>query len=354
MEKKIIISQIPDTVDEAERHRLRVAAYCRVSRDSDAQDGSFEMQMEYYRDYINSRPDYILIGIYGDYGKSGRSVVKRTELNRLLNDCREGKVDLILTKSVSRFARNLPECVAMVRELKAMHVAVYFEKENLNTGDEKNELLLSILATIAQEESNSIGQNLSWARKKHCEMGQPWERARYGYRSIGKEHRWVVQESEAVRVRLAFYLAGSGSNYREIMAALNELEEVEQTGRVWNNTPVRNLLTSVVYIGDYLSNKEIRVAAKNGVKRRKNRGEEEQIYIEEHHEPLVGRELFEKVQELVKRGLLNSRRIRFSEEDRRILEACRQLAEKEMENDGRDESEEDLKNWSNRCGRHER
>lgn len=313
-----------------EGRRLRAAAYCRVSTRSDLQDGSFEIQMEYYRKYIESREEMQLVGLYGDHGKSGRSMTKREELNRLLNDCREGKIDLVLTKSVSRFARNLSECISTVRMLKEQGVSIFFEREGLYTGDAGSELLLSILAAIAQEESNSIGQNLKWARRKRYEAGQPWEPASYGYRSVGSGHRWVTEESEAKRVRTAFYLAGSGANYAEILAELNRLEELEGTGKVWKHTPLVNLLTNYAYIGDYLSNKEISVSTADGVKRRKNRGEQDQIYIEGHQEPLVSRELFEGVGEMLKRHMLFVRKTRYTKDELALMEYCRKLAREEI------------------------
>jgi DNA invertase Pin-like site-specific DNA recombinase len=283
------------------------------------------MQMEYYRRYIEERPDLILAGLYGDHGKSGRSMKERPELNRLLGDCREGKIDLILTKSVSRFARNLPECLAAIRELKAMQVDVYFEKEHLNTGDEKGELFLSILATIAQEESRNLAQNLEWSRIRHYEMGQPFEKASYGYRSKGPEHRWVIEENEAKRVRQAFYLAGKGHKYPQILAALNALETKEATGKIWRQTPLVNLLTNVSYIGDFLSNKECTIVDQKGIRRGRNRGHKDQFYIEDHHEPLVSRELFAGVGELIQKHLLFEKKHKYLEEELVLLEKCRQL-----------------------------
>lgn len=309
--------------------RLRVAAYCRVSTSRDMQDGSFETQMSYYREYIEGHPDMILVGLYGDQGKSGLTMKKRPELNRLLKDCEDGKIDLILTKSVSRFARNLSECVSTVRKLKQQQVTVYFEKENLDTSDERNELLLSILATMAQEESISISQNMRWSKKRRYEMGQPPDVPSYAYRSVGSDHKWVVVESQARRVRLAFYLAGIGTKYPEIREALNALEKAEDTGRVWNHTSLLKLLTHLSYIGDYLSNRECSIATEEGAKRVKNRGYVDQFYMEGHHEPLVSRELFWGVRALIERHLLSARKSKYSEEDLRLMEYCRELAEKE-------------------------
>ena len=154
-----------------EEKKLRTAAYCRVSTQSDTQDGSFEVQCEYYEKLIKRDPNMEFVGVYGDHGKSGRSMRGRKELNRLIKDCEIGSVDLVLTKSISRFARNLQECVETIRHLKELGVIVRFEKENLDTETMGGELILSILATIAQEESNSISQNTVWSRRKHIEKG---------------------------------------------------------------------------------------------------------------------------------------------------------------------------------------
>lgn len=227
-----------------EGKKLRTAAYCRVSTTSDTQDGSFEVQCDYYEKLIRNDPNMEFVGVYGDHGKSGRAMKGRKELNRLIKDCEAGKIDLILTKSISRFARNMLECVEAIRHLKECGVTVRFEKENLDTETMGGELMLGILATIAQEESNSISMNLSWSRQKHVEKGQPWDTARYGFVSVGKEHRWEVVEHEAEVVRQAFYMAGMCYTYGEIAEELTRMEKEDGNGRIWNKAPVVNLLRS--------------------------------------------------------------------------------------------------------------
>ena len=309
----------------------RAAAHCRVSTNRDMQDGSFEMQCAHYKKRIEDDPTLTLAGIYGDHGKSGRFVKGRKELNRLLKDCEDGKVDIIYTKSISRFARNLVECIDLIRKLKGLGVTIVFEKEGLDTGNQANELLLGILATIAQEESVSISQNMKWARRKRYEMGQPMERASYGFRSFGKEHRWDIHEPEAKRVRLAFYMAGMCHNYKEIRTALNRLEEAEGTGKVWNGTPLRNLLTNLACIGDYLSNKECIYADEDGVIHRgKNRGYADQFYIEAHHPAIVSRDLFEHVGQLIERTILYSFRSNFTEDEVAFMQECMEVTHREF------------------------
>lgn len=310
-----------------EQKKKRAAAYCRVSTKQDLQDGSFDMQCTYFQRKIQEDPDLELAGIYGDHGKSGRAVKGRKELDRLLKDCKAGKIDVIYTKSISRFARNMGECIELIRRLKDWGVSVVFEKEELDTGAQVNELLLGILAAIAQEESAAISQNMKWARRKYYEMGQPVEKVSYGFRSTGKNHQWKICQPEAKRVRMAFYMAGMCRNYREIRRALNQLEETERTGKVWNHTPIRYLLSNVVYIGDYLSNKDCVYADGNGVHRGKNKGQADQFYIENHHSAIVSREVFQCVGVLIERRILHSTRRYFSDEDIACMERSRKITE---------------------------
>lgn len=313
-----------------EKKILRTAAYCRVSSMSDTQDGSFETQCEYYRKLITESPEMELVGVYGDHGKSGRSMKGRTQLNKLIADCEAGKIDLILTKSISRFARNMMECVETIRHLRKLGVTVRFEKEGMDTESMGGELMLGILATIAQEESNSISQNLRWSRIKHLERGQPWTVARYGYVSVGKEHRWEIVKEQARVVRQAFYMAGMCYSYNEIRDELNRMEEENGSGKVWNKTPIVNLLRSSTYLGEYISNKECTIVDRDGnTKRVKNKGYVEQVLIEDHHPALVSRELYDVVQELLDTRVLNSCRTNFSAADEKLMERAIQIAARE-------------------------
>ena len=308
---------------------LRTAAYCRVSTQSDLQDGSFETQREYYLRYIEEQPSMILAGLYADHGKSGRSIANRPAFQQMLQDCRDGKIDLILTKSISRFARNMAECISVIRELKALHIGIFFEREGIDTMTRSSELLLSILAAIAQEESDSLRKNLQWSRQRHYEMGQPWEAASYGYRSCGKSHVWKIEPREACRVRTAFYLAGICRPYREICAALNQIEANEKSNKHWNHNPVIHLLSNCVYTGNYLTNKECTYVNESGIRHGKNTGQVDQFYIEGHHAPLISSPLFDRVQELLRRHLLFSQRTRFSDDDRRFMQTSIRLTEEE-------------------------
>ena len=315
-----------------DKKKIRACAYCRVSTASDMQDGSFEVQCEYYEQLIKSNPDMEFVGVYGDHGKSGRNMHNRTELNRMIRDCEAGIIDLILTKSISRFARNMAECVATVRHLKELGVQIRFEKENLDTNTMAGELILGILATIAQEESNSLSQNQAWSRTKHLERGETWTTPRYGYTSVGKNHKWEIVPQQAEVVRMAFYMAGKCCTYGEIRDEMNRMEREEGSDKVWTKPTVALLLRSENYVGDFLSNKDCKIVDADGKERRvKNKGFVDQVLIEGHHPPIVSHELYDVVQELIKYGSLNACRSVFSAEEKYLMEKANEIAEKEAQ-----------------------
>lgn len=315
-----------------EKRKLRAAAYCRVSTGTDLQDGSFETQCSYYQRRIEEDPALVCAGIYGDQGRSGRSIRSRPALQQLLNDCEEGRIDLILTKSVSRFARNLQECVEMTRRLSDLGVSVRFEREGLDTGSMDGELMLGILAAIAQEESASISSNIQWSRKKHLEKGQPWEKARYGYVSVGKEHVWQVVPREAAIVHRAFCMAALCHSTREIAAEMTRMEALSGSGRIWKKIPVTRLLRSEVYIGQYLSNKECRITDADGNTHRvRNKGYVDQLLIDNHHPPIVSRQLYAVVQDLLDRHIPGRHSGVCTPEEQDLIRQARQVAIQEAE-----------------------
>lgn len=294
----------------------RVAVYCRVSTLLEMQDSSFETQRDAYIQLIDSREDLVLADIYGDHGKSGVSIKHRPEFQRMLRDCEAGKIDIIMTKSISRFARNLRDCLATIDQLRRLGIPVLFEKEKLNTMDNQSELLLNVLAVIAQEESVSLGQNMRWARERRNAAGDPFHKPPYGYKQNKETKRWYIRENEAKRVRFAFQSASHGACYQEILKGLNAMEQEDGTGVVWGNTRLSYMLTNEAYIGDVLTNKTY---CPNRNSQIINRGERDQYYIEGHHEPIIDRETFDRVQTLVKRKLLWTRRKTFTQEDMDIL-----------------------------------
>lgn len=274
------------------RRKLRVAAYCRVSTLADSQDMSYETQCAHYTQYITQHPDYELAGIYGDRGKSGQYMKTRPELQRLLQDCESGKIDLILIKSVSRLARNMKECLEMLRKLQNLNVRVYFEREAMDSANPQTELFLSIVACIAQEESKSISRNLLWMHERRNREGRPvYPRACYGYTI--RNGIWRIHEAQARRVRLAFERADAGVPLARIREEMNALEAAEGTGKVWKITQPGQMLRRVDYMGDLLTNQYIPTGDGRRVR---NRGEKDQYYIEDHHIPIISREVFERVQ----------------------------------------------------------
>lgn len=285
---------------------LRVAAYCRVSTEKDLQEHSYESQQESFRQQIEADPTMTLAGIYGDIGKTGRSIHHRCGLQQLLQDCEDDKIDLVLVKSLSRFSRSLSDCLSMVRRLRELRIPVIFEKEGINTMDGSGELLISIMASIAQEESNSISENLRWSEKQSNAKGEPFFHPSYGYRRQEGSRAWEIQSEEAQRVYRAFELAATGEwSYQEILSELNRMEKAEGTGATWSKKRLIYLLTNVVYMGDCLTNRTYHVYTDKMVIR-PNRGERDQYYIEEHHTPIVSREMFQRVQQVMQSGLLHS------------------------------------------------
>ncbi len=312
---------IKNTTPDTEKAQKRVAVYCRVSTELEMQEGSFEVQIAYYRELITHAPGMTLVDVYGDKGKTGRNM-NRPEFQRLLADCEAGRIDLIITKSISRFARNMADCIEVARHLKELGIPILFEKEGINTMDSAGEMLLAVIAAMAQEESNSISQNCLWASEMHNADGKPHFHPSYGYAKVRRDWEWHVVEDEAKRVRLAFALAAEGKKYPEIIAALNELERSYGSEVRWTQNRVRYLLTNVSYVGDCLTNKNVALGRGRGV--RPNTGERAQYLIEGHHEPLVSREIFDLVQDKVRTGALHKRdmtRLHRLNENRRLAMA---------------------------------
>lgn len=289
----------------AEEKKLRAAAYARTSTDQEIQEGSFELQVKHFREMIEADPRLELVDVYGDLGKSGRNAETRPEFQRMLSDCEAGKIDVIYTKSVSRFARNIADLVEVLQRLRELGIRVVFEKEGLDSTKRQAEYLLHILGIVAEEESRSFGENVRLGLAMRAATGHPVGRTPYGYKRIDKDANWEIVGDEAKRVRLAFRLAGSGTCYPDIRKALNELEESEGTGADWGRERLRRLLRNEAYKGDVLTGKSYVVHGKTKQQRR-NKGEREQFYLEKHHDPIVTPELFDRVQNLMDLGLLNS------------------------------------------------
>lgn len=278
--------------------RLRVAAYCRVSTDSEEQESSYEAQCSHYSAYIRANPAWELVGIYADEGITGTSTRRREQFKRMVRDCEAGKVDLVVTKSISRFARNTLDCLQYIRRLKALGIAVYFEKENINTLDAKGEVLITIMASIAQQESASISQNVRMGIQYRMQEGKGRLNTVF-FLGLQKDERSgalvaVPGEADVVRRIYREYLEGFSP------AAIGRRLDADGTptpagGRQWYASTVSSILQNEKYCGDLLLQKWY---TPDFLHRRvvRNTGQLPQYYVEDDHEPVVPKEVFFQVQ----------------------------------------------------------
>ena len=281
----------------AEPRRRRTAGYARVSTDHEEQASSYEMQMAHYKNYIESRADWDFVGMYSDEGISGTNTKKRDGFNQMIEDVLAGKIDLIITKSVSRFARNTVDSLQNVRKLKEHGVEIYFEKENIWTFDTRGELLLTLLASFAQEESRSIGDNIRWGVRRRFAEGIPnGHKAPYGYTWDGEMFRIVPAEGKVVKEIYRRYLAGESA-----YAIANSLAEhgiMGRQGRPIEQTTVKDILSNCSYTGTMALQKNY---ITEGHIRKRNKGELPMYLVEGTFEPLVSKTDFDKAQEIRKR-----------------------------------------------------
>lgn len=286
------------TTHRAITRKLKVCAYGRVSTDSEDQQSSFELQVSYYTNYIKQNPEWIFAGIYADEGISGTNTTKRTDFGRMIKDCMSGKIDLIITKSISRFARNTVDCLHYVRMLKEKNVAVYFEEQNINTLDMSGELLLSILSSLAQEESRNISMNVLWGLSKRYEEGRVIVNHNkfMGY-TKNKEGDLVIvpEEAEIVKKIFRFYLEGDSVNMIKKKLEAEGIKTVTNKS-TWYETVIMKMLKNEKYMGDALLQKTYTVDYLSK-KRCINKGERQQYYVEGSHEAIIPKPLFYKVQE---------------------------------------------------------
>jgi DNA invertase Pin-like site-specific DNA recombinase len=276
--------------------RIRVAAYCRVSTDRPDQEGSFELQQQYFRKLYEDSENEELTGIYADQGVSGTSAEARSEFQRLLTDCRKGLIDRVVCKSLSRFSRNIRDCLSTLRELKLLGISVYFEKENLDTAELSDEIMLTVLEGLAQEESASISRNTRWSLTRRMKEGTlKVARVPYGYRKDNAGNLMIDEEpAEVVRRIFRLYLSGLGA--RRIAKTLNDEGIPSPTGKSWGNVTILKILSQEKYIGDIRWQKTRSTFM--GDKWQVNRGDTESFYIENAHPAIIDRETFQKASEL--------------------------------------------------------
>ena len=280
--------------EQEKTKQIRVAAYCRVSTDSKDQQDSFTAQVKHYTNLIAENPEWTLVDIYADEGITGMSMKKRDDFNRLLADCGRGKIDRVITKSVSRFARNTIDCLSTVRMLSELGVSVMFEKERIDTAKMSGEFLLALAGTQAQDESVSISGNVRWSYERRMKSGDFLGNvAPFGYTLI--DGTLVVNESEAEIVRLIYEMYLSGVSKYRIAQKLNETHPIRQ----WQNGTVDYILNNERYIGEALLQKKYTTENFPFI-RKKNNGEKAMYYVTNSHPPIIEKEQFEAVQSLQK------------------------------------------------------
>ena len=293
---------------EENKPKLKVAAYCRVSTDSDEQAGSYEMQVQHYTEYIGRNKEWELAGIYTDDGISGTNTKKREGFNEMIDDCMAGKVDMIITKSISRFARNTIDCLKYVRQLREKNIAIIFEKENINTLEASGELLLTIMASLAQQESASLSQNVKLGLQFRYQEGKVQVNHEHflGY-TKDEDGNLIIDEDEAKIIRRIYREYLEGASLRDIADGL-ERDKIKTGGKryKWHLSTVRGILRNEKYMGDALLQKTITTDYIEKIRIR-NDGTVPQYYVKDSQEPIIARDIFAQVQEeMIRRANLMS------------------------------------------------
>lgn len=283
----------------AQPEQKRVCAYCRVSTDQNEQLSSYRLQVEYYTDFIHQNPLWQFCGVYADLGISGTTMKQRTNFIKMITACKEGNIDYIITKSISRFARNTLDCLNCVHELKMLPrpVGIYFEKERIDSLDSGSELLLSILSSLAQDESRNISENIRWSRQKLYQQGNIYCGATYllGY-NLNEQKQLVINENQAVIVRRIYKEFLNEIPLSKIAQGLTDDEIKTAKGySVWKSNTVYQILRNEKYCGDVLTHKRF-VSDYLTHKIEVNKGQQPQFYIANHHSAIVSRDDWNLVQ----------------------------------------------------------
>lgn len=280
------------------RPKKNVCAYCRVSTDSAKQHTSYVAQTEYYQKYIQSRDEWVFAGIFADEAKSGTKVKNRNEFLRMIKECERGNIDIIITKSVTRFARNTVDSIETIRKLKRLGIAIYFEKENINTMSEQSEQMLTILSSIAQGEAENISTNSRWGIQKRFQDGTyTLGCVAYGY-TKDENGEIVIKEDEAEIVRRIYneYLCGRGSYTIAKCLNYDEIPTV-RTAEKWNDNVVKGILQNPIYEGELLMQKTYTTEGLPFIKK-KNNGEMPMYSIKENHQAIITKQQAERVREI--------------------------------------------------------
>lgn len=288
----MIIRKI-DAQEPAAAQKLRMAAYCRVSTENADQKESLEAQKAHYETWIKRHSDWEFAGVFYDFGISGIKADSRDGLQALLYACRTGSIDYVLTKSISRFSRNTADCLSLVRELLSCNIPIYFEKENIDTGSMDSELILSMLSSMAQDESESISKNVKWSIQQRIEAGT----FKFGYPPYGyakdANGDLVIEPTEAEVIRLIFSSALNGIGTYKIAQMLESRGIPTRKGGKWSGSTIKGILVNEKYYGAAAF---MKTYTDSSFRRHNNHGEVDSYYAEEHHEPIISREVFDKVQ----------------------------------------------------------
>lgn len=302
------VTIIPAKVQTAESrdkyHQLRVAAYCRVSTAQEEQQNSYQVQIAYYTDLINRKKEWTLAGIFADEGISGTQTKKRTEFNRMIRMCRNKKIDLVITKSISRFARNTVDCLEYVRQLKDLGIGVIFEKENINTLTMTSEFMIALYGSFAQAESESISKNVSWGKEKAYREGKVQFQYKHllGYKK-GADGKPEIIPEEAETVKLIYTMFLDGHSMKNIALILHVKGIHTKTGSTeWRTNTITRILQNEKYVGDALLQKTFTSDCITH-KVVKNHGERPMYLVTNHHDPIIDRDTYNRVQqELARRN----------------------------------------------------
>ena len=285
-----------DALPQLEK-KLKVCAYARVSSGKDAMLHSLSAQVSYYNNLIQKTDGWEFVGVYADEAISGTKDT-REEFNRMVEDARAGKIDLIITKAISRFARNTAILLSTIRELTSLGVDVLFEEQNIHSISSEGEMILTLLASVAQEEARSTSENMKWRIKHNFEEGLPWGALLYGYKVI--DFKYYIVEEEAKVIRLIYKLFLNGLGKEGVARKLNEMGYKTRIGANWSDTSVRQILTNYDYTGNLILQKTYRIdyISKKSVV---NHGELPKYHVEESHDAIIDLETWNKVQEEMKR-----------------------------------------------------
>ena len=294
MEEKMITKI--DALPQLEK-KLKVCAYARVSSGKDAMLHSLSAQVSYYNNLIQRTDGWEFVGIYADEAISGTKDT-REEFNRMVEDARAGKIDLIITKAISRFARNTATLLATIRELSSLGVDVLFEEQNIHSMSSEGEMILTLLASVAQEEAKSTSENMKWRIKRNFEEGLPWGALLYGYKVI--DFKYYIVEEEAKVIRLIYELFLSGLGKEGVARKLNEMGYRTRIGAKWTDSSVRQILTNYDYTGNLILQKTYRIdyICKKSIV---NHGQLPKYHVEESHDAIVDLETWNKVQKEIER-----------------------------------------------------